>query len=123
MLHSATAPRALLLLGALVLLGAAPAEAQFARGFSNSGIAGSDVTVAGTAAESLFTGVEPRPGQHVEWTNPETGSTGSVEITAIETSPPCISLRHKVRTTTGLEREVNTRRCQDAQGRWLLETQ
>lgn len=106
----------------LALVTPVPGFAQFARTFSESGIEGSDVSMAGAAAEQLLNESAPAMGQRIEWQNPETGSAGQVEITAVRNAPRCIDLRHVVNARDNVERVVNASRCQDALGNWVLET-
>ena len=83
------------------------------------GLSPADFEIMGTAANSLFAGGRPSTGQEVAWANDDTGAKGTVRVREMRDN--CAQLQY-VFTPGGADasREIRTRRCLDANGKWVL---
>lgn len=104
----------------LALAGPHGAAAKtLARLIGDIGLSPADHTLLSAAADSLFLGNPPTAGDRQSWTNPDTGSNGSVQVEEVRDN--CAIIRHEI--VPGGDRprrEIRTRRCRNAEGKWLL---
>ena len=105
----------------LTVLGTAPvAQAKpLSRILAELGLSPADFEMQSAASASLFARGRPAAGQEASWSNPDTGSKGTVRVR--EMRGDCAHLQHFiVPAGTGETREIRTRRCLDANGNWIL---
>jgi surface antigen len=108
-----------LVLGLVAALIAAPAAGQIARSLEAQGMSREDTRLLLDAAASLYEGGDPQVGDVADWANPETGSEGTVTVTAFDGR--CVTLGHSIRPGGGAAPvEETARRCRAEDGRWLI---
>lgn len=101
-----------------LLLAAGTVEARsLSKTLARTGLAPQDMTLMTATADRLFDPA-PQAGQHRDWSNPESGSTGTVRILSVDGD--CAVLLHEFHAA-GRDRaqSVEMRRCRDAQGAWV----
>jgi len=79
----------------------------------------SDMEIIKHEASQLYESASKTVGDQREWSNPETGNSGLVEI--LDVSEQCVRLRHRItvkRATSNQEYLV--RRCKNTDGNWRL---
>jgi hypothetical protein len=96
------------------------ASAQtLSRMIADTGLTPDDFTILSDTARRLYDMPNPQPGPAVSWTNPESGSQGTVRLAAMRDG--CAYLLHVVQAAGGsAPREIKLRRCRDANGKWVL---
>ncbi len=83
------------------------------------GLSPADFEVVNVAANTLLAQGAPSVGQERKWTNPDTGSEGTVRVQAVEGN--CVILQHVIDPEgKGQTRDIRTRRCRDADGNWFM---
>lgn len=88
---------------------------------ANAGLSPEDFSVMSTAAQDLYVKTQPVAGANTAWENPKTKSYGTVTIETV--SNGCVALLHRVHPKgADRAREIRNRRCQDASGAWLNQT-
>ncbi|MEL6766854.1 MAG: hypothetical protein AAFP17_06715 [Pseudomonadota bacterium] len=117
-----TLPTLLITATLATTLAALPALGQtggLRRAILATGLQDSDFTAMEQAGASLFQAGAPEVGQKATWDNTETGAKGEAVISKIEAE--CMSVDHAWhvpnRTHTGT---FKSRRCQNAEGKWVL---
>jgi len=111
-----------LLIALISLIGLTPLIAYsetLARRLSKSGIKPEDVTLMQENASLLYTAQTKSIGDVREWTNPKTGTTGTVRIADLKDN--CVQLSHQVLMVRP-QKEVRSTvwRCLTASGDWQL---
>ena len=110
----------LIVLVATFALGASAAHAQrMLELIDDLGITGDDYRTMQEEARQLYTAESPQAGDERDWTNPETGTRGTVELTAFDGT--CATIAHSIKS--GETHEVHRftmRRCRNPDGRWLV---
>lgn len=99
---------------------ALPVQAKsLSRIIAEMGLSPADFEVVSATSDAMLAGGAPRVGQEESWINDETGSKGTIRVQAVQDN--CVSLQHFV-DPAGADgtREIRTRRCQDASGKWIL---
>ena len=109
-------------LAALLFLAVAfPAAAQgtFSRSLEELGLSKGDYRLLREAAATLYEAEALEVGNTTTWSNRDTGSRGTVEVTAFDGR--CVSLTHVFQSGTSRSaHKHDSRRCKAADGRWLL---
>lgn len=118
-MKNAIAPLAIAALATLPTLAAAQGLGGLLR---DTGLKTEDYDMMRAAAAELYTAESPAIGDETIWKNTETGSFGTVEITALDDT--CANVRHLARagnsrTTVPFE----ARWCKGADGTWTREQQ
>ncbi|TMV07659.1 hypothetical protein FGK63_09325 [Ruegeria sediminis] len=108
-----------LVTAALFFSGSEGQAKPLSRMVAELGLSPADFEMQNAAAASLFAKGRPLVGQEASWSNPDTGSKGTVRVR--EMQEDCAHLQHFVVSgKTGQTREIRTRRCLDAGGNWIL---
>lgn len=108
-----------LVLGFAAALLALPAAAQIARSIEAQGMSRADTRLLLDAAASLYASGDPQIGDSADWANPETGASGTVEVTAYDGR--CVTLLHEILPgNDAAPIETTGRRCRADDGRWLI---
>jgi len=104
----------------LAVAGVGGAEARsLADTLRRTGMSQEDINVMSEAAGVLYRQGTPKVGQSVEWTNPDSGTSGTSTLQSFENK--CATLRHVVVTTRRPEpQDFLFRQCQTATGTWIL---
>ena len=114
--HSLTALTTLAVLASL----AAPAHAQFAQIFAESGLSPRDVSAAQEAGNLLFESGDPRVGSAARWRNETSGASGRAEIVRAVEGGRCVVVEHSVSARPDAPVEVlRFRRCRADSGAWI----
>lgn len=108
------------LFAVLMMIGGAPAQANsLARMLGDSGLTQEDIDIMTAEAASLYSPLSRKVGNMAEWENATSGTTGSVEIIAIEGK--CVTLGHIFKTKKKrAAQSIKMRRCQADDGSWPL---
>lgn len=93
--------------------------AQFGHFFNDAKMTPEDIDRASQAAETLYTKSEVQAGDQAQWTNPENGHTGVIDVLEVEDGP-CVTLRHIASTVAHDDIRYYVRRCKEANGDWVL---
>lgn len=110
-----------LICAAALALAASSLSAQpLSRMLASSGLSPEDFDVMGNYAATLYERGSPRAGAQAQWSNRETGASGTVTLEKLEGN--CVTLLHKARSATANARpvEIRTRRCKNDDGVWVL---
>ena len=103
---------------ALLLAVAGPAAAQITKILRESGLNQADINIATETSEALYQKPGVRVGQKSEWSNPDTGASGVVEI--LEVQGACVTFVHYTQAPNRQPRRLPSKRCKDASGNWVL---
>lgn len=120
----ATMCASLRLIAALALLAvAAPATAQINPFGRYQSVSQEDLQIIEAAAAKLYKTDSPNVGATEQWSNPNTGSSGTVTLTQVfdKDGMPCRKLRHRI--TTKDDKDPKTyifNRCRVKSGEWKL---
>lgn len=113
------------MLGALVTVFAASAPPQaFALSLSamlaKTGLSPEDFKVMNEATRQIDEATDKRPGMTVDWQNPASGASGTVQLTGVEGN--CMKLTHLARLA-GQQKDIGFRslRCRTEDGKWQLQ--
>jgi hypothetical protein len=96
------------------------AFAQMSKILDDTGLMPEDISLAAEAAEALYTKPGVKVGEVVDWTNAETGASGAVTVTEVNTSDNCVSFRHTTTSAKDRASRFDMRRCQNAENTWVL---
>ncbi|MFT7593786.1 MAG: hypothetical protein ACI8R4_001102 [Paracoccaceae bacterium] len=84
------------------------------------GLTPDDYAMLSASGQSLYDTSSPRPGKVVSWTNPDSASHGTARLAAMRDN--CAFVQHMVFPKGAAKsREIRTRVCQDASGKWVLQ--
>lgn len=84
-----------------------------------TGMTQQDIDVMSESAGSLYREGTPKVGQSVDWSNPDTGATGTSTLQSYQGN--CATLKHVVVTPRRPEpQEFLFRQCRTAVGGWAL---
>lgn len=108
-----------LLLATLPFAWATSAPAQFGHFFNDAEMTPDDIALASQAAERLYTKAGVTVGEQVTWNNPKTDHKGVVDVLEVEAGP-CVTIRHIATTRAKPDIRYYVRRCQQADGNWVL---
>ena len=103
----------------LPLISSTSSAELISRTLEKSGLTQEDITMLEVAASSLYDVETPKPGSSTVWRNEGTGSHGAIRLDSV--SEGCVVIRH-VMFPRGQDamRKLTTRRCQNAEGEWVL---
>ena len=106
---------------ALSLGGTGPVAAKsLSRIVASAGLTPQDFEMLRDTARQLYDTATPQQGRTLSWTNPDSGSRGTVRLTEVKQN--CVSLRHLVYPKgQDQAREILSQRCKDAEGQWILQ--
>lgn len=108
-----------LALGLAAALLALPAAAQIARSIEAQGVSREDTRLLLDTAATLWESGNPEVGDSADWANPETGASGTVEVT--EYDGRCVTVLHEIMPgNDAAPIEETGRRCRAEDGRWLI---
>ena len=108
-----------LALGLAAALLALPASGQIARSIEAQGVSRADTRLLLDTAATLWESGNPQVGDNAAWSNPETGATGTVEVTAYDGR--CVTILHEILPgNDAAPIEATGRRCRAEDGRWLI---
>lgn len=92
---------------------------SLSRMIAETGLTPQDFDILSDTARGLYETSTPVAGRTASWSNPESGSKGQVRLTAVEGN--CVDIQHLVRAKAATkDREIRSRRCKDASGKWLM---
>ncbi|MBB97860.1 MAG: hypothetical protein CML68_25080 [Rhodobacteraceae bacterium] len=84
-----------------------------------TGLSQQDINIMSQAAAPLYRSGTPKVGSSADWSNPDTGASGTATLTAFANR--CADIRHVVITTRRPEPQPFVmRNCQNADGAWTL---
>lgn len=116
-------PIRLTLTAALLALAMSPdiGHARLSKMLANSGIEPSSFEIMGQTAKELYAAPSKSVGDSKSWTNPSTGTAGTVEI--VEIRDNCVKLFHRVNVAKPAKTsEVSVWQCRMTDGTWQLNT-
>ncbi|WP_170517775.1 hypothetical protein [Ruegeria atlantica] len=86
---------------------------------ADMGLSPADFEILSATSDAMLAGGVPRVGAESNWVNDETGSKGTIRVRDVRDN--CVHLQHFIRPEGADQtREVRTRRCRDAGGKWIL---
>lgn len=87
---------------------------------ASAGLTSEDFDLLNATARTLYEAASPPVGRIVSWSNPDSGSHGTVRLAAMRGN--CAYLQHFVYAKGQAQpRELRSQRCKAADGRWLLQ--
>ncbi|WP_120634307.1 hypothetical protein [Ruegeria sp. EL01] len=105
-------------LGVALFVGAAHAK-PLSRIIAEMGLTPADFEVVSVASNTLLSNGNPSVGKEQSWVNEATGSTGTIRVGNVQGN--CVELQHFIQPEGSDQiREIRTRRCQDASGKWIM---
>jgi surface antigen len=106
-----------------ILAMTAPASAQINPFSRYQSVSGEDLNLIEAASEKLYKTDTPRVGATERWSNPNTGSSGTVTLTQIyqKDGMPCRKLRHRITVQGDTDPMTYIfSRCRVKSGDWKL---
>ena len=89
---------------------------------SDSDLTPDDIELATDAAESLYTKKGVASGEKARWSSAESGAFGVVKVLQVDVSENCVTFRHLIEAASKRRSRADIRRCQNADGDWVLNT-
>lgn len=109
-----------LLLAAFSVAAPFASAKSLSRILADSGLTPADFDMVQNSAKTLYDTPNHKPGQNVDWSNPESGAHGSAQLKTVRGN--CAYILHKVYVRDATRpRELRTEYCQSADGEWLLQ--
>lgn len=104
----------------IVATGSTSVAAQgIGRLVKDTGLVDADFNLMGDAAATLYADEPREVGSTADWQNPETGASGTVELTSFDGR--CVGLRHRFKESPQARTDqFSTRRCRNDAGKWML---
>jgi len=111
---------ATILVAAAIFSAGGVAQAKpISRIIAEMGLSPADFEVVSATSNALLSSGTPQVGQERAWINQSTGSKATVRVQSIQDN--CVILQHMVQPNGGAEaRDIRTRRCKTADGKWIL---
>lgn len=109
-----------ILLAIAVAVGASSVAAQgLGRLLKDTGLVNADFAMMKEAAATLYENEPREVGSAASWENPETGASGTVELTHVDGR--CVDLRHVFKASPQARTDgIRSRRCRNEAGDWTL---
>lgn len=116
--------RLLIAASATLLIGfSGPSFAGIGQIFSKSGLSSQDTELASNAAKQLYTKSGVKVGDKAKWENTKSGAFGTVEVLKVERTPNCVTFRHLTTASTKRQSKLDSRRCRNSAGEWIINTE
>ena len=104
--------------GSIFMAGVALAK-PLSRIIAETGLSPDDFALLTATADAMLDGGTPQVGDESTWTSTESGAKGQIRVRDVRGN--CVHLQHFIEpANTDQIREVRTRRCQDADGNWIV---
>ncbi|WP_299943600.1 hypothetical protein [uncultured Ruegeria sp.] len=92
---------------------------SLSRIIAEMGLSPADFEVLSATSNALLSSGSPSVGQERAWLNQETGSKGTIRVQSVQDN--CVILQHVVQPEGAEQaRDIRTRRCMTADGKWIL---